>query len=377
MTAEIEQALERWREAGLADAAILDRIAAFERERTPAAFEPERTPAAGLHWPVILALVFGGLLVGAGVLLFVAAHWDTLSPAQRVVLVVLMVAVFHVAGALTAARWETLAMLLHGLGTVALGAGIYLFGQIFNMQEHWPAAVALWAAGAWAGWLLRRDWLQMSFAAVLTPAWLLGEWVVRFEPLDRGGWIAADAAMILASVYLSARVGTAITPIRRALVWIGGLALLPCAAVLLFVHSERALGLDPAAQILGWVIASALSLAVAFVLRRGAAWMNAAAAAAVIVLALLAATRGSALEYLWCALMAAGLAAWGVYERRSERINLGIAGFALTVLFFYFSELMDKLDRSVSLIVLGLVCLGGGWALERTRRRLVAGTRES
>jgi uncharacterized membrane protein len=72
-----------------------------------------------------------------------------------------------------------------------------------------------------------------------------------------------------------------------------------------------------------------------------------------------------------------GLAAWGVHERRPERINLAIAGFALTVLFFYFSHLMDKLGRSLSLIVLGLVCLAGGWALERTRRRLVAGTRVS
>jgi hypothetical protein len=36
---------------------------------------------------------------------------------------------------------------------------------------------------------------------------------------------------------------------------------------------------------------------------------------------------------------------------------------------------MDKLGRSVSLIVLGLLVLAGGWALERTRRRLIAGTR--
>jgi hypothetical protein len=33
---------------------------------------------------------------------------------------------------------------------------------------------------------------------------------------------------------------------------------------------------------------------------------------------------------------------------------------------------MDKLGRSFSLIVLGLLFLGGGWLLERTRRRLIA-----
>ena len=59
-------------------------------------------------------------------------------------------------------------------------------------------------------------------------------------------------------------------------------------------------------------------------------------------------------------------------EARKERINLGVAGFALTILFFYFSNVMDKLGRSASLIGLGLLFLLGGWLLERTRRQLVA-----
>jgi hypothetical protein len=33
---------------------------------------------------------------------------------------------------------------------------------------------------------------------------------------------------------------------------------------------------------------------------------------------------------------------------------------------------MDKMGRSASLIGLGVLFLGGGWALERTRRRLIA-----
>jgi uncharacterized membrane protein len=73
-----------------------------------------------------------------------------------------------------------------------------------------------------------------------------------------------------------------------------------------------------------------------------------------------------------CALGSIGLIAWGLMEARKERINLGVAGFALTVLFFYFSNVMDKLGRSASLIGLGLLFLLGGWLLERTRRQLVA-----
>jgi len=55
-----------------------------------------------------------------------------------------------------------------------------------------------------------------------------------------------------------------------------------------------------------------------------------------------------------------------------ERINLGIVGFGLTILVSYFSSVMDKLDRSASLIGLGLLFLLLGWFLEKLRRRLVA-----
>jgi hypothetical protein len=34
---------------------------------------------------------------------------------------------------------------------------------------------------------------------------------------------------------------------------------------------------------------------------------------------------------------------------------------------------MDKLDRSLGLIGLGILFLAGGWALEKWRRKLVAG----
>jgi len=41
-------------------------------------------------------------------------------------------------------------------------------------------------------------------------------------------------------------------------------------------------------------------------------------------------------------------------------------------MFFYFSNVMDKLGRSASLMGLGLLFLILAWGLERTRRQLVA-----
>jgi hypothetical protein len=41
-------------------------------------------------------------------------------------------------------------------------------------------------------------------------------------------------------------------------------------------------------------------------------------------------------------------------------------------MWFYFSDVMGKLDRSLGLIVLGILFLAGGWMLEMARRRLMS-----
>jgi hypothetical protein len=44
----------------------------------------------------------------------------------------------------------------------------------------------------------------------------------------------------------------------------------------------------------------------------------------------------------------------------------------ITLLCFYFSDLLDKLGRSVSLISFGILFLVIGYFLEKTRKRLIA-----
>jgi uncharacterized membrane protein len=80
-------------------------------------------------------------------------------------------------------------------------------------------------------------------------------------------------------------------------------------------------------------------------------------------------------SYALCALAAIGLVIWGLQENRRERINLGVAGFAITIMVFYFSTVMGKLGRSASLIGFGILLLVGGWQLEKVRRKLVARTK--
>lgn len=362
--------LTRWTDAGVIDEETAARIRAFEMAHSG---------STRLRWPVWIALVFGALMLGAGVLLFVSAHWDTLSPETRFVLVLALVAVFHVGGALSEERFPEIATAFYAVGTVTLGAGIYLTGQIFNLDEHWPSGLLLWSAGAAIAWGLLKQWPQLALIAILLPAWLSSEWVVAIGRssfyLD-GAWIPACGHFLLALAYFTAVRGEHADTRRKVLLWLGAISMVPAGLWLAFFDPSRPYGLTTAAisptlRVVGWAAALGLPLLVAIVLRRKGAWPNAVAILWVLVLINFRPVFGDWSVYLWWAIGALGLAAWGVQEARSERINIGAAIFALTILTFYFSQVMDKLGRSASLVGFGLLFLAGGWSLERARRLLV------
>src|SRR5207302_6012664 len=265
---QLEQQLERWTDAGLLDSPAAGRIREFEAAR--------ESPA--MRWPVVLAIAFGSIMVAAGVLLFVAAHWDELSPSQRFLLVVVMIAGFHLAGGALLPRLRPLGMALHAIGTVALGGGIFLAGQIFNLQEHWPGGILLWAIGAVLAWLVLRDWLQATLSALLIPAWIASEWSVRARHYSGVDRILFQFLAVLAITYLSARRGREESYFRRALVWAGGLSVLPLCAVVASGEREffwnRSLPQLPLSlHAVGFLMAFVLPLLAAFLLRgKGVVW---------------------------------------------------------------------------------------------------------
>jgi uncharacterized membrane protein len=365
MRKDWETPLERWTSAGLIDLATAGRI----RE-----LEEARMPAQGLRWPVLVALAFGTILLAAGILLFVSAHWDQLSPAERMTLVVLMIAAFHTGGALAAGRFEGLSISLHAIGTIALGAGIALAGQIYHLSEHWPSAILLWAIGAAIAWTLLRQWPQAALAALLAPCWVASEWWLEqnIHNINERRLPIAVGLCALAFTYLSAPRGQQDSPVRRALEFLGAAALIPTAAWVAVPENEQIRDFAFSAPWLPMLIAIAVPLALAFALRKHAAVWNAGATVWVLLLATLSVAQFNPAIYLWCFVGSVGLAFWGIREQRAERVNLAFLGFAITVLVFYFSDVMAKLDRALSLILLGVLFLGGGWLLERTRRKIIA-----
>ena len=361
--------ITRWIDAGVMDEDTAIRIRAFELQHAD---------AGRLRWPIRLALLFGAVTLAAGTLLFVSAHWDSLSPQVRFALVASLVAMFHVGGAFTSERFPAMATTLYAIGTVALGAGIFLAGQIFNLDEHWPGGLMLWTVGAAIAWMLVETWPQTALLAVLAPAWLTAEWSVAIQQRwsSTGYRVAACGSFLLALAYFTARRDCDRVVVRReTLTWVGGIWLILTALALAFdsvpfyYHDQT---LPAGLRIVGWAVALGLPLIVAVAMRRRSAWPNVLAMLWVLVLVgLRPLPEVSFYLYAWWAIGAIALAAWGVSDARIERINMGVAIFAATVLTFYFSTVMDKLGRSTSLIGLGLLFLGGGWAIDRVRRRLV------
>jgi uncharacterized membrane protein len=376
-----QQLLTRWISAGLIDAPTAERIRAFE--------QADERPS-GQRWQVLIAVILGGILLGAGVLLFVAAHWDQVSPNERLALVIAMLGVLHLGAIFAAEKFPAMATALHGVGTIAAGAAIAMVGQIFNMQEHWPAAILLWALCAAAGWWWLRDQFQQICFMLLAPAWLISEWTYRASVYAGQDVYLERMIAMVAIVYLTAFLHSRKQAVFGVLFAVSAIALIVTTEFL--TEGWRDGWLQPHATLpfrfrFGAIALMLLILSLGWMWEHRSVIPGLAIFVMVFTLPWLQTTvhdqnefsrqvfthdEPSLLAYALVAIVAILLAAWGVRESSRAIINYGIAVFAITVGWFYFSSLMDKLGRSLGLIGLGVVFLLGGWFLERVRRNLLS-----
>jgi len=379
--ADIESLLNRWQAAGVLDAGAAARIRVFEEKLVK--------PGA-VRWQGLVALVLGAILLACGVALFVSAHWDDLGPLARFAIVIAMVAIFHLAGGSVRKEFLGLSTTLHAVGTLSTGAAIALVGQIFNIQEHWPAAVLMWALAALAGWILLQDQAQQTLTLLLVPAWMLSELAFRSN-WRIGEYIYIGRFLFVwAILYLTFFLGS-----KRKIV-----------QGILFAASAIAAAIGTAQMMNGWQSWSAEQSFIPFGVRF---WAWAALAALPLAIAAFHGHKGLmpialavayAIALPWCfrswtesfnsgptytrtepnlaayALVAAFsiyICWWGVRRSSKALVNLGIVGFAAAVAWFYFSDVFSKVGRSLGLIGLGVLFLAGGWVLEKMRRRILAG----
>ncbi|HLY39799.1 MAG TPA: DUF2157 domain-containing protein [Terracidiphilus sp.] len=394
---DIESLLNRWQSAGVVDAATASRIRAYESASAPVATAEAKLPAqaarmTGASWQAIVALILGGILLACGVVLFVSAHWDELGPGARYTVVMLMVTIFHVGGAMAREKYRGLSTALHAVGTVSTGAAIALVGQIFNIQEHWPAAILLWGIAALAGWALLQDQAQEILTLLLLPAWILCEFSYAAESHIGDDVYIGRFLIAWGMLYLTVFLGSERKVVRGVLFAVAAIAALT--GVVLLLESWRSswdgretyLALHT--RVWGWIDIAAIPLLCSlFRLRKSLAPVVVAIAFGIALpwcnhtwreYYNYAYGRGSYVHsepnlaaYPVVALFSIFIIWWGMREASKALVNFGIVGFAITVVWFYFSDIFDKVGRSLGLIGVGILFLAGGWALEKTRRGLL------
>ena len=398
---DIESQLTRWQSAGVLDADAAARIRAYEIERpaqpagasvsAPSAPATSASPA-GLKWLVVTGLTLGAILLACGVVLFVSSHWDQLGPGERYLLVMAMVAVFHIAGGLTRSSFEGFSTALHAVGTISTGAAIALVGQIFNIQEHWPAAVLLWALAAFAGWALLRDQAQQTLALLLLPAWIFSELAFRIGSHTGDFVYMGRLLLVWAILYLTFFAGSRRKVVRGILFAVSAIGAVYGAIFMLAgwvsVSSDQTF-LPFGTRVWAWIAIAALPLVIAAF--HGHKGLVPIAGSIAFCLALpwcyqsitksytapngitstWVRTDPNLLAYALVAAFAVFLCWWGVHLVSRALVNLGIVGFAAAVAWFYFSDILNKMNRSLGLIGLGILFLAGGWALEKMRRRIL------
>jgi uncharacterized membrane protein len=144
---------------------------------------------------LLSAVIFtiGALLLGGGVISFVAANWDVIPTPIKLALLFVALISFHAVGFWLwhTQNWRRLGHALVFCGCLVFGANIGLVAQIFHISSNWYGGFAAWALGslvmAWAV----RSWLIGVLALGTSFIWFIGfqsdhEQSASFYPLILG-----------------------------------------------------------------------------------------------------------------------------------------------------------------------------------------------
>ena len=98
---------------------------------------------------VTVLLIMGAVLVGLGVILFVAANWQEISSGVKLSMMFIGIPVIYGAGFLLRYRFDypRMGTALIFLGSIAYGAAIHLIAQTYHIPVNHPNLVLYWFLG--------------------------------------------------------------------------------------------------------------------------------------------------------------------------------------------------------------------------------------
>lgn len=399
---DIDARVQVWTDAGLLTTEQASAIRTFEAAAAPANPAPTQVAEPASRDKVVALLgVLGGLLVGLGVLLSVAANWDSIGDTVKVVIIVVSMLAANFAGLLAdrrgAPHW--VGTTAYTVGLLVFAGGVFLLGQLFNVRAHDPlgflivaitgSCVAVVTARRMVGWIAAAAWLAWGVHEFVS--WLgtaaennaaAGEIIAASLLLGiaalAAGWVldgiaahAASTANDPAQRPFAADLDVLGAPMRGvALTGVLGL-LLPLSFAWHLDAGDAEISTSGPIWI-GLVIAlaAAVALAVRGVLdhRR----VTAAYLAIACVLAIMAAASTSGMFIGLAANVmliggGIGLAALGLTEDRRSEYAWGVVWIVAVVIVRYFDVMFSIALGGLGFIGAGLLLIGCAWMVRRSR----------
>ena len=184
----LRQELPLWQQEGLIDAAQAKALA--RRYRLDELGE-------GGFWRHLISAA-GAILIGLGVILLFAYNWEAMGRYWKLTVIFLALLLAHGGGLLLLERNRLLSEGLFAIGSMLMGAGIFLVGQIYHLQSHYPDALLLWSLGVLAlAWALPSR-IQAWMALILILVWHFSELVDFNLPNE---WVLLPLGLLLPLVW--------------------------------------------------------------------------------------------------------------------------------------------------------------------------------
>ena len=366
---------------------------------------PEAGGSAIGNRVVSVIAVMGAVLIGLGIIAFIAANWSEIPKLAKLGMMVVGTPAIYVIGWLVGYRFGYarigIAILL--LGAIAFGASIHLVAQTYHVPVNHPNLVPLWFLGVVPLAYITRSRAMLGLSIILFLAaagFRSQEWVPELGS-EETTLLLPGLLPLGAFLFAAGRMQARFADTRQFARLCDISGLLTVAVGIYFLSFDElwyGIGRDSlsfsALTVEYWVVV-AVSVVVIATMIAVAAWRIAGRhpgqiwweVGAVGAMALIAAAMWLGLafgaEWLWWVfnlVMLAGVLAMiaaGYRWNRAYLVNLAVPIFAITLFTRYFEFGLGLLGQSVAFIVAGVILLAGGFGMEYLRRRLVRRIRES
>lgn len=128
----------------------------------------------------LLITGIGAIMIGLGIILLFAYNWSEMGKYLKLAVIFGAFITAHASAFWAIKRNNILSESLFALGTMLMGASIFLVGQIYHLDSHYPDAFLLWSVGALTlAWAL-PSLTQAFMTIVLILSWHMLE-VFNFQ----------------------------------------------------------------------------------------------------------------------------------------------------------------------------------------------------